>query len=88
MDTIVNIWETGYKQLFGVSENYNDDLLNMPTTLLNNITTSVSDVFSSLSSMTFGGEPTKKSGKMMALKSTTSTVVIPKFLSSDDNGNL
>ena len=88
MDTIVNIWETGYKQLFGVSENYNDDLLNMPTTLINNITTSVSDVFSSLSSMTFGGEPTKKSGKMMALKSTTSTVVIPKFLSSDDNGNL
>jgi hypothetical protein len=90
MDTIVNIWETGYKQLFGVSENYYDEnsVLNMPTTLLNNITTSVSDVFSSISSMTFGGEPAKKSGKMMALKSTTSTVTIPKFLSSDDNGNL
>ena len=54
----------------------------------NNITTSVSDVFSSISLMTFGGEPAKKSGKMMALKSSTSTVVIPKFLSSDDNGNL
>jgi hypothetical protein len=90
MDTIINIWDTGYKQLFGVSENYYDEnsVLNMPTTLFNNITTSVSDVFSSISSMTFGGEPAKKSGKMMALKSTTSTVVIPKFLSSDDNGNL
>jgi hypothetical protein len=88
MDTITNIWDTGYKQLFGVSENYNDEMMNMPTTLLNNITSSVSDVFSSISSMTFGGEPAKKSGKMMALKSSTSTVVIPKFLSSDDNGNL
>ena len=33
-------------------------------------------------------EETKKSGKMMALKSTESNVIIPKFLSSDDNGNL
>jgi len=93
MDTITNIWDTGYKQLFGVSENYNDEMMNMPTTLFNNITTSVSDVFSSISSMTFGGEP-KKSGKMMALKlagekdKDGKDVVIPKFLSSDDNGNL
>jgi len=92
MDTISNIWNTGYKQLFGVSENYYDDntndLLNMPVVLLNNITNSVSDAFSSLSSMTFSGKPAKKSGKMMALKSSTSNVTIPKFLSSDDNGNL
>jgi hypothetical protein len=44
--------------------------------------------------MTFGGEPAKKSGKMMALKlagekdKDGKDVVIPKFLSSDDNGNL
>ena len=92
MDTISNIWDKGYKQIFGVSENYYDDnsndILNIPVVMLNNITTSVSDVFSSLSLMTFGGEPVKKSGKMMALKATGSTVVIPKFLSSDDNGNL
>jgi hypothetical protein len=96
MDTISNIWNTGYKQLFGVSENYYDEnsVLNMPVVLLNNITTSVSDVFSSISSMTFGGEPAKKSGKMMALSLTGEKgkdgkdVVIPKFLSSDDNGNL
>jgi hypothetical protein len=79
-----------------VTENYEDEnsLMNMPTTLFNNITTSVSDVFSSISSMTFGGEPAKKSGKMMALKlagekdKDGKDVVIPKFLSSDDNGNL
>jgi hypothetical protein len=33
-------------------------------------------------------QETKNSGKMMALKSSSSNVVIPKFLSSDDNGNL
>ena len=96
MDTISNIWNTGYKQLFGVSENYYNEnsVLNMPVVLLNNITTSVSDAFSSLSLMTFGGEPAKKSGKMMALKlagekdKDGKDVIIPKFLSSDDNGNL
>jgi len=93
MDTISNIWDKGYKQLFGVSENYNDEMMNMPVVLLNNITSSVSDVFSSISSMTFG-EPAKKSGKMMALSlagekgKDGKDVIIPKFLSSDDNGNL
>jgi hypothetical protein len=76
-----------------VTENY-EDFANMPVILFNNITTSVSDAFSSLSLMTFGGEPAKKSGKMMALASTGAkdkdgkVIVIPKFLSSDDNGNL
>lgn len=90
MSTISNIWDTGYKQLFGVSENYYDDnsLLNIPAILLNNITSSVSSVFSSISSMTFGGEPTKKPGKMMALKSSGENVIIPNFLTSDVNGNL
>jgi hypothetical protein len=75
-----------------VTENY-EDFANIPVVLFNNITTSVSDVFSSISSMTFGGEP-KKSGKMMALSLTGEKgkdgkdVVIPKFLCSDDNGNL
>lgn len=95
MDTISNIWDKGYKQIFGVSENYYDEnsVLNMPVVLLNNITSSVSDVFSSISSMTFG-EPAKKSGKMMALSlagekgKDGKDIVIPKFLSSDDNGNL
>ena len=62
--------------LFNVQEGYSEND-NIFTNLINTVTNMFSPV-----------QETKKSGKMMALKATGSTVVIPKFLSSDDNGNL
>jgi hypothetical protein len=60
----------------GYSENYSEN-----DNIFTNLINTISNMFSPV-------QETKNSGKMMALKSSSSNVVIPKFLSSDDNGNL